>query len=114
MAALAVSTSKGRSHGPSPRDEEAHRLRLGNGLERRIHRGQRERVDRKQLFAAQLQRRAAGGQHLQRGAARQQRHHQVGCGIQDMLAVVQEQERVAGGAGRVTSGIADRAIRSSG
>ena len=93
---------KGRSHGPRTRDEETHRLRLGNGLERRIRRGKGERVDRKQLFAAHLQWRTAGGQHLNRGASRHQRHHQVRCGIQNMLTVIQDHEASAEVAGPIT------------
>jgi hypothetical protein len=75
-----------------PRDEEAHRLVLGEFRGGGAGIRQRQRLDWKGLLAAEMEEGAAGRQHLEGGAVRQQVRHQVGHRRGDVLAVVEQEE----------------------
>ena len=87
-----------------PFDEEAHRVVLAQGLNRRQagQVGHGKRRQRKLAFSVGMQRRPAGGQHLHTGCAGQKIRHDRG-GIDDVLEVVEDQKEVLSGEHRCQS-----------
>ena len=89
---------QGRPHGAGALQEEAHRLVLGQqrGIRRRVGGRHRKRIDGHLVLATHAQRRAAGGQHLEGGTGAQAARRRAPRWRPEVLAVVEEQQRLPG------------------
>jgi hypothetical protein len=76
-------------------DEELHRIRVSYGFGLRSRLGQRQRLQRIGLLAGNSKRLAAGGQDRRPFRTREQDIHELRAAIQQMLAVVQDQQDLA-------------------
>ena len=111
--AVAVVEHEGGVGGLGPSDEERDRGDLGQFAEHQIGAEQllgpgRQRVHRPEPLAGHRQRFPAGGDDRDGGCLAQDPRHQLGHGLDQVLAVVEHQQAVPG-AQQIDDGIVDRA-----